>query len=108
MSDKNPADIPATKKFQECLKIIQEEYKNALKTGEHPDKEKISYHYTSGQHFSKQCQIIYEDKVDKLCLYIIKYHKTTSSSHIDLNSYTRFNELVWNAKHKTHDFLNTI
>lgn len=107
MSDYNSADIHATEKFQIDVKPLQEEYKNSVKTGAHTDKEMSTASFIVGHYFSKQCEIIYEIKLNRLCRDIIEYHKSSPTSHIDLIDYPRFNELLWNARYKTYTFLET-
>ncbi|HSD08285.1 hypothetical protein [Flavobacterium sp.] len=108
MSDYNPADIPATEKFQTEVKLLQEEYKTSLKTGEHVDKQFETIPLIVGNYFGKQCEIIYETKLNQLCREIIEFHKNSSMSHIDLIEYPRFKELLWDARYKTHTFLETL
>jgi hypothetical protein len=108
MSDYNPADIPATIKFQNDIKPLQEEYRNCLKTGVHTDKELSIDSFIVGHYFSKQCEIIYEIKLNLLRQDIIEYHKNSPMSHIDLINYPRFKELLWDAYFKTHSFLEAL
>lgn len=108
MSDYYPADIPATEKFQIEVKPLQEEYKTALKKGVHLDKEMSTASFIVGNYFSKQCEIIYEIKLNQLSRDIIEYHKNSAMSHIDLINYPRFKELLWNARYKTYTFLEVL
>ena len=101
----NPADIPATSRFQTDVLILQDEYKNSLKSGIHTDKELAFNPTIVGHYFSKQCEIIYETKLIALCKSIIEEHKLSNMSHINLIYYPRFNELFNKALYETHDFL---
>ena len=101
------SDIPATIDLQNKLKTIQEEYKNALKNREHPEKELIHNFHIGYMSFEEKCQTIYENKVRNLCWNIIGEHKNSEYSHINLIDYPRFKELVYNAIFKTVEFLDT-
>ncbi len=105
MYDNNPADIPATLNFQKNLIPLQEEYKMALKTGEHPDKNFDNNFQLNSLYFEHKCQVIYEHKVRDLSWKIIEEHRKSLQSKIDLLNYPRFKDLVWDALYQTRSFL---
>jgi hypothetical protein len=108
MPEYNSSDIPATIKLKEGLKPLQEEYRTALMSGQHPEKELINSFYIGAMSFNQKCQHIYEVKLSKLCWDIIEEHNKTYLNHIDLLEYKRFKDLVWDAIFKTRDFLETL
>ena len=98
------ADIPSTIKFQEELGKLQKEYKTALETGEHPEKELMLHPEIVCGYYDTKCRDIYEIKLNRLVWKIVKEH---DNPKIDLLNYQHFKDLVWDALYKTGTFLNS-
>ena len=101
MENYDSRDIIATIKLKNGLVEIQDEFKNAIKTGEHPNGNLTS----SDSYFYQRCEDIYNIKLKNLCLDIIEEHNKSNFNHINLLEYPKFKELLWNAIFKTRDFL---
>ena len=101
MEDYDPRDIIATIKLKNGLIKIQDEFKTAIRTGEHLDVNLTS----SDSYFYQRCEDIYHIKIKNLCWDIIEEHNKSDFNHINLLEYPKFKELLWNALFKTRDFL---
>jgi DNA polymerase III alpha subunit len=68
-----------------------------------------SYFYasliTSYMYFTEKCHYIYISKISTLIDKIVEKHKKSNLSHIDLNNYKRFIELVTETCSNLHDIL---
>jgi hypothetical protein len=99
MTNDSSAEIPATTKFKSRLMPIQEEYKTALETGVHPDKEMYSKAERLNLYFYKDvCQVVYDAKVLSLIRNIIDEHNNSNLNYIDILGYQPFKDLVWEAR----------
>jgi hypothetical protein len=105
MTDYNPADIPATLEFQKEVLLLQEEYRTALKDGIYPDKSFDKMYFLNYMYFTEKCHYIYISKISTLIDKIVEKHKKSNLSHIDLNNYKRFIELVTETGSNLHDIL---
>ena len=101
MEDYDPRDIIATIKLKNGLVEIQDEFKNAIKTGEHPNGNLTS----SDSYFYQRCEDIYHIKLKNLCWDIIEEHNKSNFNHINLLEYPKFREILWDALFKTRGFL---
>ena len=101
MENYDSRDIIATIKLKNGLVEIQDEFKNAIKTGEHPNRNLTS----SDSYFYQRCEDIYHIKLKNLCWDIIEEHNKSNFNHINLLEYPKFREILWDALFKTRDFL---
>lgn len=104
MQDYNPSDTPPTIDFQNKLKIIQEEYKEAYKSRVHKDVGLFNHFELYGCDFNRKCELIYNHKVLTLVVDIINDEK-----HKDwiIKPFVkiRLNEIASEAIIHTHRFL---
>ena len=101
MENYDPRDIIATTKLKNGLVEIQDEFKTAIKTGEHPNGKLTSL----DSYFHQRCEDIYHIKLKNLCWDIIEEHNKSNFNHINLLEYPKFREILWDALFKTRDFL---
>ena len=101
MENYDSRDIIATIKLKNGLVEIQDEFKNAIKTGEHPNGNLTS----SDSYFYQRCEDIYHIKLKNLCWDIIEEHNKSNFNHINLLEYPKFREILWDALFKTRGFL---
>lgn len=101
-------DIPAITDFQKGIVPLQLEYKTALKTRIHPDKDFDKAYQLNFLSFDHKCQVVYEHKIRELSWKIIEAHRESKQSYIDLINYPKFKDLVYASIWQTYTFLDTI